>query len=109
MRNNLEVVLAHIERYYSKQKPAVWDMLLNSGIRMQCNSEFFLNRITRRKALRLLRQGKVHFIGSDCHNMSNRAPMIGEAYDVIHRALGDDGNSRLEAEAKSLFVSLEVV
>lgn len=91
-RSGITVLMAHIERYFRFQKDRVWEELLRSGVRMQCNAEFFLNWRTRRKALRMLKAGRIHFLGSDCHNMGSRQPLLGEALSRI----GDAERRRLE-------------
>ena len=82
------LLLAHIERYYFKQPVSVWDGFLEQGILMQSNAEFFLPFPPRRKALRLLKEGKIHLLGTDTHNMTTRAPRMGEARQMISRRLG---------------------
>lgn len=77
------VVLAHIERYLGLQEPRVWDGLLELGIRFQCNASFFLHWRTRRRALKLLRAGRVHLLGSDCHGVDRRPPRLGEALALL--------------------------
>lgn len=101
-RRDTTVLLAHIERYMAFQKPAVWRELLDNGVRMQCNAEFFLHWKTKRKALRMLREGKIHFLGSDCHNVTTRPPRLGEAMEVIDKALGSAGRRILNREAMAL-------
>ena len=87
--SEFRLVLAHIERYYSEQPLSVWDSFLENGILMQANASFFLSFPGRRKALRLLKEGRIHLLGSDCHNMTGRAPRMGEAETVIRRRLGE--------------------
>lgn len=82
-RSDLNVLLAHIERYLGFQRKKVWDGLLQAGVLMQCNASFFLRWNTRRRALHLLEAGKIHLLGSDCHNMEKRAPRMGAALEVI--------------------------
>lgn len=91
-RSGITVLMAHIERYFRFQKSQVWEELMQTGVRMQCNAEFFLHWKTRRKALRMLKAGKIHFLGSDCHNMRSRQPVLGEALSRI----GDAERQRLE-------------
>ena len=38
----------------------------------------------------MLMTGQIHFIGSDCHNMTERVPNTAKAIDVIRKKLGDD-------------------
>lgn len=82
-RPGYTVMLAHIERYLRFQKRAVWDELLGDGILMQSNASFFLRWNTKRKAVRMLDAGRIHFLGSDCHNMAERAPHLREALLAI--------------------------
>ena len=82
------VVLAHIERYLPYRRNAVWlSVLRGAGVLMQCNAVFFLSWRTRRKAMRMLKRGEIDFLGSDCHNMNNRTPELGDALTVI----GEEG------------------
>lgn len=78
-RPHIQVVLAHIERYLPFRNAEALDALRDSGVLMQSNAEFFLHWRTRHKALRMLRRGEIDFLGSDCHNMSSRAPNLGAA------------------------------
>lgn len=86
----ITLVLAHIERYMKFQKPEVFYRLLDNGILMQINASFVNDLLTRRKAIGLLKRGAVSFLGSDCHNMNNRAPDIGKALKTIEKKLGNE-------------------
>lgn len=109
-RGDLTLVLAHIERCLPYQTDATWLRLYESGILMQVNASFFCDFFQKWKALRLLRDGKIHFIGSDCHNMKCRPPMLDKAYQVISKKLGNQfirqmneyGNSLLFQTNKTL-------
>ena len=65
-----------------------WRRLYESGILMQANASFFKGMFSRRRAFEMLRGGGIHFIGSDCHNTTSRAPDIGAAYSLIEKKLG---------------------
>lgn len=95
------LLLAHMERYYFLQKSSVWDELLDDGIQMQSNAEFFLPFRTRRKALNLLREGKIHILGTDCHNMGSRRPRMDEAMEMIRKRLGGEYIKELENNGKT--------
>lgn len=88
-KGGIRLVLAHVERYFGMQKQAVWERLSDSGILMQVNASFFTSFTSKRKAFSLLREGKIHFVGSDCHNMTSRPPQIGRAFEIIRKKLGD--------------------
>ncbi len=83
-----EVMLAHVERYLKFQSADVWERLLESGVMMQTNASFFTELGARHKALSMLNHGRIHFIGSDCHNMTSRPPKIGKAFEIIEKKLG---------------------
>lgn len=71
---DVRVVLAHIERYLPMQSPELWAKLRSRGIFMQSNVSFFQNWQTRRQAMRMLSEGGIQFVGSDCHNLDTRRP-----------------------------------
>ena len=87
-RRGIIPVAAHIERYMDLNSRKVIRSFMESGILVQCNAEFFLTHRTSRRALTLLRDGYIHFLGSDAHNAASRAPNIGDALDLIEKKLG---------------------
>ena len=89
------VILAHIERYISYQKENIWRTIEENGILVQSNAEFFTGFKTRRKALHLLSEGKIQFVGTDCHNLTTRPPNIKEAYDRIEKKTGHTFTSQM--------------
>ena len=86
----LRVVLAHAERYESFYHKRDWQHVADSPIMIQCNAAFFLRLRTRREALRLVKDGRIHLLGSDCHGAEHRAPNLDEAAQVIRKNLGED-------------------
>lgn len=102
-KGNMKIVLAHIERYMSFQKFSVWERLFESGLLMQVNATYFTSFTTKRKAISLLQDGMVHFLGSDCHNTTSRAPKLDKAYDVIKKKFGDEYINQMNEYGYSLF------
>ena len=89
------VVLAHIERYLPLQSRDIIPRLVDCGILIQSNASFFEGFVDRHRALYLLNAGLIHFIGSDCHNLTTRAPNIDLAYDLILKKRGQDYLSQM--------------
>ena len=89
-KSGIGIVLAHIERYLRLQRSDVWERLRRHGILMQTNAGFFTTLSTKRKAMALLKEDYIHFLGSDCHNLTSRPPQIGKAFEVIQKKLGVD-------------------
>lgn len=90
------LVLAHVDRCMDYQKSDTLFRLQSSGVMMQMNAEYVNGFFTRRKAVSMMRNGIVQFIGSDCHNMTDRKPDIGRAYETIKNRLGVDFTDSLK-------------
>ena len=105
-RSSIKVILAHVERYMALQKQSVWNRILESGILMQVNASFFTSFASKRKALSLLKEGDVHFIGSDCHDLKSRPPQIGKAFEVIQKKLGENHLKQMNEYGHSLLVKV---
>lgn len=88
-KRGLTPVIAHVDRYIAPWNThRIPERLAELPVLVQANAEFFLQRSTRNMALRMLRQGKIHLLGSDCHNMEDRAPNLAEAVKLIEQKLG---------------------
>ncbi len=96
------LMMAHIERYYDDQPVSVWDDLLGEGVLMQSNADCFLPFFAGRKALRLLREDRIHLLGTDCHNMTSRPPQMDEALRVIRRRLGEEKLAQIDELGRDL-------
>lgn len=107
-KSSIQIVLAHIERYLNLQKSSVWERLRENGILMQTNASFFTSFATKRKAIALLEEGYVQFVGSDCHNLTSRSPQIGKAYAVIRKKLGDEYLNQMNAYGYSWLIKQEM-
>lgn len=83
-------ILAHIERFigYGKNLSYIKE-LAERDVLLQSNAEFFIDKRTRKKALKFLNSGLVKLIGSDCHNTGDRPQNIGDAINVIREELSD--------------------
>lgn len=99
------VMLAHVERCLPLQRGAVWDQLLESGVLMQASASFFLRWNTRHRAVRMFDAGRIHLLGSDCHNMADWAPRMGDALAVM----GEKRAQALERRCRTLLRLEEAV
>ena len=101
-RRELTVLLAHIERYLRYVKQDTLERLLDAGVLVQANADFFLPFFTKRKALRMLDEGYIHVLGSDCHNTTTRAPRLAEAVKTIREHLGSSILKEMDELGKEL-------
>ncbi len=83
-----KVVIAHIERFipYQKGTSYIEDLLSLKPI-VQMNAEYINGFWTRAHALKLIKDGTVDLLGSDCHNMEKRPPNLGKAYELLNKKL----------------------
>ncbi len=87
-RSDLRIAIAHIERYCGYQSAEVLDVLAGEGVLMQANASFFEGFFSSRKAFGMLLQDRIHLLGSDSHNMTDRSPNMKNASDKIEKKLG---------------------
>lgn len=85
---NMRIVLAHIERYLPYLKKSVLNRILETDILLQVNASFFNDLPTRRKALKMLKNGDIQLFGSDCHNTSVRPPKLSDALCIVEKKMG---------------------
>ena len=98
-------VLAHIERYRSlMDSPAKLDAYLRMGCLAQVNISSFAEgpRGTRKRLLKLLSNGMIQLIGSDCHNLDTRPPEYEDGINMIVKKCGQEAVDRLIQNANHL-------
>ena len=77
-------IIAHTERYLEVMKnPSLVTQFVQMGCLIQLNSCAFIEKRTRRLALALVKHGLVHCLGTDAHDVENRAPDYVEAKKVL--------------------------
>ena len=88
-KQNLLPIVAHVDRYFGRFRTyGIPERLSQLPVLVQANADFFLDKATRAKALRMLKKDQIHLLGSDCHNLSSRSPKLMEAVTLIEKRLG---------------------
>lgn len=98
-------VLAHIERYNSLMSDfSKIEELIDMGCMTQVNISSFADfpRHARKKILKLVDKGLVNLIGSDCHNMSGRAPVYEDGIKVILKHFGQSAVDEFMKNAEKI-------
>ena len=99
----LRPVLAHIDRYRRKDQLSRFaGELLQQGVLFQCNAQAFTDASSRRWAMNRLNREQIHFLGSDAHNMTTRAPNLAQAAQIITKKMGSDALEALTAFSKDM-------
>lgn len=100
----LTPVIAHVDRYIRPlQTHGIPRRLEELPVLVQANASFFLRRSTAPMALRMLRQERIHLLGSDCHNMTDRQPNLAAAMQVIEQKLGREALKRIRENERRIF------
>jgi protein-tyrosine phosphatase len=88
-KHGITPIIAHIDRYISPLRHRqILDRLEDLPVLVQANSDFFLRPMAAPLALRMLKEKRIHLLGSDCHNCSTRKPELGRAIEKIEKHLG---------------------
>ena len=73
-RGGIQPVLAHVDRYLRFQPRGLWRELAQQGILFQANVDSFTQWRTRGYITKMLEEGWISHLGSDCHNLESRRP-----------------------------------
>lgn len=88
-KQNLVPIMAHIDRYISPFRTrGIPETFASLPVLVQASGSFFINRRTRNLALKLLKENRIHLLGSDCHNLDVRKPNLQNALRIIEENLG---------------------
>ena len=99
----LRVIIAHIERYFDQDKRLVNRLLENPNLLIQCNAEFFIEKSTYSKAIKLLKTRRIDLLGTDSHNLSTRRPNMAEALEIIEKKDKKDALGHIYRSGRRLF------
>lgn len=99
-------ILAHIERYNAlwKRTDLVAE-LVETGAYMQINCENFTKKLfdsDRKYCVELIKSGLVHFLGTDCHNLTDRKPNIELANNYLKSKVDSKILSRISSNPQRI-------
>lgn len=100
----ISVVLAHIDRYMNFTSTDVLRQLVENDIMIQVNAEAFSHFFTRNKVFALMRSGLIHTLGSDCHNLTDRAPAMDIALAWMRKKFGGEFVNRFAEREEKILV-----
>ena len=101
----IKPILAHIERYSALMEDKyLLDEYIDAGCLTQVNISSFAksHRSVRKKLIKYLESGRIHLIGSDCHNLDSRTPDYDEGVKMILKKCGQDVLDNLIENANNL-------
>jgi len=81
-------IIAHAERYPEiRKRPSIINELIDMGCLIQVNIGSFMDKQEKKLAYAILQHGMMHCMGTDAHDMGNRAPR----WDEVLKMLKDEG------------------
>lgn len=106
-QRHLTPIFAHVDRYMTPWRSfGIPEKLASLPVLVQANAEFFLRKPTRKKAMKMLQDGQIHLLGSDCHDLEDRCPNLGPAKALIAEALGEAPLARIAGTEQQVLSNL---
>lgn len=103
-KQGLLPIIAHVDRYLGRFRTyGIPRKLEKLPVLVQANAEFFLDKFTAPIAMRMLKVGQIHLLGSDCHNLADRKPNLGVALERIQKYAGMDVLNRINDHQRHVF------
>ena len=84
-------IIAHVERYERLQNRKALQELVDMGVYLQVNASTVLGKhgfLLKHRVLRWMKEGLIHFVGSDAHNSKTRRPEMKECAQYLDKKLG---------------------
>lgn len=103
---NFCIVLAHPERYSERNGKAL-ERFAQAGVGFQVNADTLLHWGSRKAGIRLLEMTSFPALGTDCHNLTSRAPHMEKARKFLRKKLGDGFLQTLDSSMNALIQNAE--
>jgi protein-tyrosine phosphatase len=83
-------ILAHVERYSALQSEKRIREVVKMGAYIQVNTSSFFRKHTKKFLLSLAQKNLIHLLGSDCHSVRYRPPIMRETAKLLQKELGPE-------------------
>lgn len=91
-------IIAHIDRYIKPFRTYhIPEKLADMHVLVQVNASALLTGVKARQMIKLIKQDKIHLLGSDCHNITTRKPNMKEAVEKIMNTAGIEAFHRISS------------
>ena len=88
-KHGVNVIIAHIDRYVNIARKEDIDNIFKFNLKYQVNIDNLGGIFKISPAVKMLKSGAVHFVGSDCHNMSTRKPDLANFVKKLEGKVGE--------------------
>ena len=101
--SEVNIIIAHAERYLNFTDENSLFEILDSGVTVQVNCGSFKTFSKSRKFINeLVASDGLHLLGTDCHNMSSRAPNMDTARKAIEKRFSRQVFRRIMKNAEEI-------
>ncbi len=105
-RKNLIPIIAHVERYYQNERE--FKKLEKLDVYFQVNASAFLERGDKRNANKLMKNKKIHLLGTDTHSLSTRPPKMEEGYAYIRKKFDSSYAEYIRTNGHLVIMNMEI-
>ena len=103
---NLVPIIAHVERYYQNERE--FKKLEKLQVYFQMNADAFFERADKKNADKLIKNKKIHLLGTDTHNLSLRPPKMKEGYSYIEKKIGNKYAEYIRTNGHLVTMNMEI-
>ena len=89
-KHGLDVIIAHIDRFVEISRKEDVNEIFRMNLKYQVNVDHIGGFFKKSPAVKLLKDGVVHFVGSDCHDMEKRTPHLAESLKKLKSKVGEE-------------------
>ena len=101
--SEVNIIIAHAERYLNFTDEDSLFEILDMGVTVQVNCSSFKTFSKSRKFIgELVASDSLHLIGTDCHNMTSRAPNMNIARQAIEKRFSKQAFRRIMKNAEKI-------
>lgn len=106
VRLGFRPIMAHLDRFLDQEH--FFREIYALGPLVQINASAFLERAQRKKMLKFFETGHLQVLGSDTHNLKDRAPNVASAYDIIVKKFGKEYANYIDYAGDTILKNQEV-
>lgn len=106
-RNEVTVVLAHVERYRRLWGRKTWDSVMALPVykQLSCSALFRKDLVWRHQVFRWIKEERIHLLGSDAHNCTLRPVTMHRAVSCLRQKQLDGALERMMQTAEKLLLT----
>lgn len=105
-RLGFKPIIAHLDRFLDQEKR--FGEIFSLDVVVQINSSAFLDAPTRKKMVKFFESGHIQVLGSDTHNLTDRSPSVGPAYEIIKNKFGKEYTDYIDYAGDAILKNKDV-